>query len=195
MIGSTLKYLASEISKVHHDLELKKDNLVLDTNAEFVSIGNIAKLDNSADSTDSIQLTLVNIEEEKTLKNGAIYELKNGAKGKKNPTIYINLYILFSYVDNKDYYTTLNKISGIIEAVQAKQVFTPENTLSNAPFPENVEKIILDLFTLNFEQINHLWGILGGKYQPSVMYKARLIAIQASNLGPVTTIEEIATNN
>ena len=137
---------------------------------------------------------MVNIEEEKTLKNGPIYVQNNGGLSKKNPTIYLNLYLLFS-CSHKSYETSLRNISNLISVLQAKQVFTPENSVSSASFPVNVEKIILDLFSLNFEQINHLWGVMGGRYQPSVLYKARLLAIQVSDLGPVATIEEIASNS
>ena len=39
-------------------------------------------------------------------------------------------------------------------------------------------EICLDLHTLSFEQLNDLWGSLGGKQVPFVMYRARLIPIQ-----------------
>ena len=34
------------------------------------------------------------------------------------------------------------------------------------------------MYTLNFEQINHLWSILGAKYLPSVLYKVRQLTIE-----------------
>jgi hypothetical protein len=30
---------------------------------------------------------------------------------------------------------------------------------------------------MSFEQVNHLWSILGGKYLPSVLYKIRQITL------------------
>ena len=39
----------------------------------------------------------------------------------------------------------------------------------NTAYPEN----------LNFEQLNHLWGVLGGAYFPSVLYKVRLVKIRS----------------
>jgi hypothetical protein len=35
----------------------------------------------------------------------------------------------------------------------------------------------VELHSLNFEQINHLWSVSGGKYLPSVMYKIRQVVI------------------
>jgi hypothetical protein len=43
--------------------------------------------------------------------------------------------------------------------------------------PEGIEKLIFSLYNINFEQINHLWSTLGGKYLPSVLYKMQLVII------------------
>lgn len=161
-------------------------------------LGNISRLDissgaNNADLQSKVVLTLVNLEEEKTLKNGPYYVQEGETLVKKNPTIYLNLYLLFSCAD-EDYETALTKISRIIGTFQSKFVFTPDT--AEVPFPGEIEKIILDLFSINFEQSNHMWGILGGKYIPSVLYKARLIAIQASKPEVAAVVREIkATEN
>jgi hypothetical protein len=36
----------------------------------------------------------------------------------------------------------------------------------------------MEMFTLNFEQVNHLWSTLGGKYLPSVLYKLRVVGVE-----------------
>jgi len=50
----------------------------------------------------------------------------------------------------------------------------------------------LDLFSLTFEQINHLWGSLGGKQVPFVLYRARLLSLTAKEIketgAPITDI-------
>jgi hypothetical protein len=52
----------------------------------------------------------------------------------------------------------------------------------------------MELYTLTFEQINHLWGSLGGKQMPFVMYKLRLIALTDRTIvREVPLIEEIDT--
>jgi hypothetical protein len=38
-------------------------------------------------------------------------------------------------------------------------------------------RFTMELYTLTFEQINHLWGSLGGRQVPFVMYKLRLVGI------------------
>jgi hypothetical protein len=50
------------------------------------------------------------------------------------------------------------------------------------------------MFTLSFEQINHLWGSLGGRQMPFVMYKLRLVSVtEHALLREVPLIEEIET--
>lgn len=191
MIAQALKYICQEVN-------LRNDNPATPSLEDFVVLGNISRLDVSADASNAdlqskVVLTLVNLEEEKTLKNGPYYVQQGESLMKQNPTLYLNLYLLFSCADD-DYETALTKISRVISTLQAKYVFTAET--ADAPFPEGIEKIILDLFSLNFEQINHLWGILGGKYIPSVLYKARLIAVQASTPEAAAVVREIkATEN
>ena len=46
---------------------------------------------------------------------------------------------------------------------------------------------------MNFEQVNHLWSTLGGKYLPSALYKVRQLTIfedvEVSESGLIKEIE------
>lgn len=168
-------------------------------NITFASLGNIARQENGEGTTTSgsrgkVVLTIVNIEEESTLKNNTPYIRSGDGIEKRNPIIFINLYVLISS-PTEQYDTALSEISETIEFFQGKNVFTRDNKATNGDFPENVEKILMELFSLNFEQVNHLWGILGGKYLPSVMYKLRLVPIISDKKKPVQAIEEISANS
>ena len=44
------------------------------------------------------------------------------------------------------------------------------------------ERFSAELHTMTFEQQNHLWGALGAKYMPSVMYKVGVIDIDDSQI-------------
>ena len=91
-----------------------------------------------------------------------------------NPELKLNLYILL--VANFALYKTgLEFLSGAIGFFQSKNVFTHDNTVDLDPA---IQKLIVEMHTLSFEQQNHLWGSLGAKYLPSIMYKVRLLSIQ-----------------
>ena len=62
--------------------------------------------------------------------------------------------------------------------------------------PEGVDELILDLMTLSYQDLNNLWGILGSRYLPSVMYKLRLISINEDFvLGGAGLIQKITIND
>jgi hypothetical protein len=57
-------------------------------------------------------------------------------------------------------------------------------------------RFTMELYTLTFEQINHLWGSLGGRQVPFAMYKLRLVGItEKALLREVPLITEIETNH
>jgi Pvc16 N-terminal domain len=83
-------------------------------------------------------------------------------------------------------------IGHIMQFFQSQNYFTP---LTHPALDARIEQINVDLFTLNFEQINHIWSTLGGKYLPSVMYKVRQLAVEDENAEEVEgrLIESIRT--
>jgi hypothetical protein len=169
-----------------------------------VVIDNIGLLETptGASLTENIVMTLVNIEEESTLKNqsaqkrpffeSAVYQ---------NPPIYLNLYILFTCNYSGDHYQlALRRLSYIIQFVQSRNSFSASNSVAAGTIDLSQAGIAdleftLELYTLTFEQINHLWGSLGGRQVPFVMFKLRLVAItDRSVVRVVPIIEEIKNN-
>ena len=193
MILPSLQYLANELNRFEFDNPIDPD----------IELGNVARLDletgaASAGNQRKVLLTLVNIEEEKTLRNDPFYLRKTDpVKGdqiiKRNATLHLNLYVLISCAD--DYPKALGRLDKVIRYLQGKNVFTAATADPGDNYPEAVDKIILDLFSLNFEQINHLWSILGGKYVPSVLYKMRLLPVQAGRAETVGRVEEVRTGS
>ncbi|MCB0565565.1 MAG: DUF4255 domain-containing protein [Lewinellaceae bacterium] len=174
-----------------------------------VVLENVALLETQNDSllTDNIIITLVNLEEESTLKN--MPNLKKNAIGGYDyvdPPIHLNLYLLFcaNFVGgqhpNNNYTEALKRLSYVIQFFQSRNTFTlsdtPNATLSqntsNLADPEvTTMKLKLELYTLTFEQINHLWGSLGGRQIPFVMFKVRLVKIRERITQDASLIEEI----
>ena len=189
IIQTILKYLVEEINK----------EPPIPSNEDFAKLGNIARLDSTSGASNAelqskVIVTLVNISEELSLKNSPHYFKRGDTLEKRNPTLYLNLFILISCAEDV-YENALAKISHIIGLFQQKNIFTADN--ASVDFPSNhVEKIILDLYSLNFEQMNNLWGILGGKYSPSALYRIRLVPVLAKSGEPKPEIKEIkATEN
>jgi len=83
---------------------------------------------------------------------------------------------------HSDYKTALNQLSEVIIFFQNKRFFTAVDD-DDESFPENIEKITIEMYSLKLEELNHLWGILGGVYYPSVLYKVRVLRMEAENDG------------
>ncbi|HUH33980.1 MAG TPA: DUF4255 domain-containing protein [Daejeonella sp.] len=163
-----------------------------------------------ADLKDNIIITLVNIEEESSLKNGQTFSKWPDGKARyENRPIYLNLYVLFTAnypggnPPNNGYVLALKRLSLVIEFFQGKNTFTPAS--SSIPLPPELSdlgnpdiaslRLNLEMYTLTFEQINHLWGSLGGRQIPFVMYKVRLVSITERSIRrEVPLIEEVETN-
>ena len=122
------------------------------------------------DDPSGVVMTLLHIEEESSLKPQSVY-VGRGEKDYKNPALLLNLYVLFSAQD-KDYGTALKNISTVIEAFQA-------NSVINSGAVDKKDFVIC-MHQMNMEQNINMWQTIGSKLMPSVVYKVRLLEVQAS---------------
>lgn len=146
---------------------------------------NIALLEtqneNADNLADKVALTLLNLHEEATLKNFPNHSVEGTKTVKKNRIINLNLYLLFS-ANRNTYINSLNDISKIIEFFQGKNLFTQSNTIYNRNnvAMSNIEnfKFSIELYTPTFEELNFIWGTLGGRQLPSALYKVSMVQIE-----------------
>ncbi len=76
-----------------------------------------------------------------------------------------------------------------MEYFQQQNVFTPQ---TYPALNAKIKKLIVEFYPLSFEQINHLWSILDGKYIPSVLFKIKQINIDEAFIsGEGQPIQEI----
>lgn len=128
-----------------------------------------------------VVLALVNLEEDRISRSLNNYrQLPNGQVEKINPEVKLNLYLMFIACPMTDgsgsnFTDSVENLSRVIGFFQTKNYFDHQNT---PLLDQRIEKIVIDSYSLTFEQQNHLWGAIGAKYMPSVMYKARLVRIQ-----------------
>lgn len=186
---------------LRHNLEQALNNITFTPDAEEdnVVVSNIAFAENDAVHTPAVQdkivLTLIKIEEEFTLKNQPAHRRNpiTGSLEYVNPPAYLNLYVLAT-ANNRNYDNAMLFLSRTIGFFQFQRVFTTENS---AIPPDSNFQITRFNFNINmmsptFEQINHIWGVLGGKQLPSVLYKLQLVEIEyRDTVKPGFPIEEI----
>ncbi|MDI6402696.1 DUF4255 domain-containing protein, partial [Balneolaceae bacterium ANBcel3] len=144
-----------------------------DTQESRVEVNAVLKQDGSvAISNNHIGISLVNVEEEKHGKDPARPASQlDGRFTQSNPEVNLYSYLLFS-AHFSDYKESLKALSHVIMFFQGRHVFERTRFASlEAP----VERLVFELQSLSLEQLNHLWGTIGGKYMPSVVYKMKML--------------------
>lgn len=171
--------------------------------SEQVILGNIA-FNESPDQNqlqNQIVASLVNIEEESTMKNGAFHRTGVSSVEYFEPPVNLNLYILFSC--NYDNYTmSIDRLSEVVKFFQHRKAISlatagviPAGFDPTDPVDASIY-LTPEFYTLTFEQINHLWGSLGGKQMPFIMYKIRLVTLtERASAGDGPLIQEIQNSS
>ncbi len=172
MIKDALTFITSELNdflKVRS--AIGSEDMVILSNIINQDGGVAIKEDNK------IILSLINIEEEINRRSMASYiKTENGNAAHVNPSVQLNLYVMFSaYFTNGNYPDSLKFISDVIAFFQAKRVFTPQNS---PRLNDKIDKLIFELIKLSYQELSHLWGMVGAKYLPSAIYKVRMLTIQ-----------------
>lgn len=196
MIYDALKFIQDSFNQYISDIEdplSSEDIMVLANIALAEELGGTDQLD------DKIVASLVNIQEETSLKNSLNYRYENRALSYRNPSVNLNLYVLFSVVNsNQAYDKSLKRLSRVVEFFQWQKEFAFWVSAPGTGGPSQQTqqvKIYADLYTMTFEQLNHLWGALGGKQVPFVLYKLRVVTLVASKTqGEGAVITEVLMN-
>jgi hypothetical protein len=171
------------------------------TGTPIVEIANIATLnegDEFLSSKSSIILSIVNIEEDKILKNQTLYKnyipSSDSIERYKNPTQNLILSLLFaSYnIDQSKYTEGIDKLEVVIRYFQNTRVFywQAPNLSENIPGSGSYDKLIFEMVSLKTDQLNQMWSSLGARYMPSVLYKVQMISIQSEETSPEEIIKK-----
>jgi len=137
---------------------------------EKVIISNIVNPDGSMAVTepDKMILTLVNLQQETV--NQKNYN------GSTNRPVNMNLYLLFSASFNDGNYAEgLRYLSAIISFFQSHKVMNHRNT---PELSDGIDKLTFEIVNQDLQNQSHLWGTIGGKYLPSILYKVRMVTFQ-----------------
>jgi len=161
--------------------------------APQVGLGNLSEGIGGAAAANSVPrdilcLSLVNLKEEKTLKNIS-GQIRNDVTLRvvyENPPVFLNCLILMA-ATHANYTNALLMLSRAIRFFQFRNIFTQDNVnpasiQTNAPGNplDRLEtfKLAFDLYSPAMEEVNHLWGTLGGKQYPFVLYMLRLMELK-----------------
>ncbi|MCG8339815.1 MAG: DUF4255 domain-containing protein [Cytophagales bacterium] len=188
MLDRCLNVILTEINSYIHTKGKEGDS-----SDDKVIVADLASQEGVGDSTreNKIIMSLVNISKEELGSNAKQYIPQGNGYIAKNPPLTFSLYILFSnYFKSRQLLEGLGYLSMVIAFFQSKNHFTVQNTPS---LQENeLDNISVELIELSAQEKSSLWGYLGVKYLPSVLYKVGIIPIEDDMfVKEVSTVEDI----
>src|SRR5438105_5158471 len=138
-------------------------------NGVNADLGNISEIINDLNNNGvnaDIIISLINIEENRISRDPNNFIRKDGGIILKNPAVHLYLTLLFTSVRRAGGYgLSLQDLQNVVSVFQKKFVFDHDNTPALDP---NIEKLILDMISLNLQQLHEIWSVLGARYFPSV---------------------------
>ncbi len=189
MIGQTLELIRKEVNDY---IDTKLGGTAAENRVVLTSF--VDETGNIAIPSDTVGLSLLNIEEEKILKTARLTPLQYSEQNTQlaNPPINLNLQLMFA-TNFTNYEESLKHISFIISCFQTRPVFDVDNTPS-IQFLET-KKLVFELNTLGLEQQHYIWSMIGLRYMPSIIFKVKMLSIDEQDVAhEVPNIKSIGTD-
>ncbi|MCX6218588.1 DUF4255 domain-containing protein [Spirosoma sp.] len=208
MIAHALSILMNELNR---HLTAYDSPQPSDASSNRAVLGNLAEGFASGNATNGVPrnrlvLSVVNIQEDKTLKNAPNFVRNDGNLSVRyeNPPIFLNLKILIT-ATHTDYINAMLMLSRGLQFFQYQQTFTQDSVdpVSLNPPPALTNeldqlvsfKLNVELYSPSMEEVNHLWGTLGGKQYPFALYIIRMLDLKFKSRQPERgVITEIISN-
>ncbi|WP_187428337.1 hypothetical protein ROLI_001510 [Roseobacter fucihabitans] len=138
----------------------------------------------TADARNRLVMFLTNIAQDATPRAAA--GTRSSVQMTQARAIHLDIYfMLASAYDAETYSEGLKLISSALAFFQANPVMTPRNT---PDMPAGLNQLSLEISNLKVEEMGQMWGNLGGRYVPSVMFKMRSVMIDAGAVSDVVPL-------
>lgn len=155
-----------------------------------VAVANIGEISSGTEGEfpADIIISLVNIEESRISRNQEYMARIDNQLYPKNAPIHLDLSLVITAYGGS-YENDIRNLQEVFSFFQKHPVFTQDTVPEFED--DGIDKLVVDMVSMNLEQLQQLWSMLGGKYHPSVVYKMRMITIDSIDTSPHTPIMEI----
>lgn len=166
MIAVTLEFITAQLNEF-----LKRRT---SDNKTLVKLSGFEAPSSDAEFNYPLTLSLVNIVEEGSIANQIGLRKQGDVLSKQAPPLFLNLYILLrSNGQNDSYSEGLRWLSMAILFFQQNRFLSSDSL----QMPEHIEKLSFELINLDLDVMGKFWDALETSYQPSVIYKVRMLKI------------------
>lgn len=176
MLDQVLRFMAAEL-----DAHLRRR---FDLPADAVTAGPLVDAEGRAAVKGRLAVSLVRIEEERLhpqrQRVPKVVEAEGELRTPLQPTLHLNLYVLVAASTQIGYLEGLKMLGAAMAFLQSRVAWTRDE----APgLPDGLDGIVVELHSPDFDESNHLWGLLGARYRPSALYRVRSLPVQDGRLG------------
>jgi hypothetical protein len=186
MLDAAIGLIAAQLNQALRGAFQLSEDLVVVTN--LVDVNGSAPVN----AANKLVIFLANIERETVMASQGMRAAVAGgdrdAIGQTSAAVHLNLMLMFAANFGGSKYTeALKFISATIAFFQGRALFDHHNSPDLDP---RIDRLALDIENLSVAELSNLWGILGGKYVPSILYRVRMITFdsgQITNLVPRIT--------
>lgn len=173
MIHAAVSHIASQLNQF-----LKRS---FDLSEDVVVMSNILEQDGTLapNVNNKLVVFLVNVEKETATPRQTNFSSSEWSVS-SYPPVFLNLYVMVAAnFSGGNYPEALKFLSNAVSFFQRQPVFDHQTT---PDMDKRVNKLILEIENLNFQDLSSLWGVLSGKYQPSILYKVRMVSFEAGDI-------------
>jgi len=175
LIQAAISHLANQLNSY-----LKRTNNLTE---DVVVVSSLVEADGSVGNhaNNKLVFLLTNIEKDTTPQRSNSRSLGFDGRGVVGgQPLYLNLYVMLAAnYSGSNYAEALKFISKAIGFFQIQPIFDRQSSPDLDP---RIERLVLDIENLNIQDLSNLWGLLGGKYMPSVFYRIRMICVNADTV-------------
>lgn len=169
MIGASLQFLAMQLN-----LHLRR---TMSVREDLVVVSRILENDGKEyeNAVNKLNIFLVNMERDSMVQSRSTPEVHGNRAVVPPKMVYLNLYfVLAANFKGGNYVDSLRYLSKAVAYFQDHTVFERANS---PDMPEGLEKLFIDMECLSMQELNNLWGMIGAKYVPSVVYRLKTVAL------------------
>lgn len=174
MIDTAIAQLAGQLNQA-----LKRQFMV---GEDLVVVSHLHEQDGTVapQVVNKVAAFLVNIEREAVPGGGNSSSAGLLRQAQQAPPVHLNLMLMFAAnFGGATYPEALKFLSATVQFFQGRPVFNHQNTPDLDP---RIDKLTLEIENLGLSDLSNLWGVLGGTYLPSVLYRVRMVSLDAGQL-------------
>lgn len=166
MIDRAIGQIAAQLNEYLRSL--------LNTSEDLVVVSNLLGPDGAPapNVNNRVVLFLTSVERDTVTRRAP--ETHTGGYAQSAP-LFLNLYLMVAAnFTGNNYPEALKFLSLAISCFHGRPVI---DRLNSPDLDARIEKLILDIENTSPQAMSNIWGVLGGRYLPSVLYRVRMVAL------------------